>query len=196
MVEAMFERSPDYFKQFRKNFRFFLYKEKPKVGVDFPVDVVISIGLHSPVHDGLCNALKDCHYHVLAECFGESYKGQPKSYLLPCLYSTYALLIANSDEKEVCGEIFEKLDQAVQYNCETPNRNLKKLLPSICFSVQKCDKAVQVCSGLNQGTMQRLENVMLGPYGGQFLLISDIFQTGHGSLNVVPILTFSLNETV
>ena len=140
--------------------------------------------------------MKYYHYQVLAESFGERYKGQPKCYLLPCLCSTYALLIANSDEKEVSGEIFEKLDQAVQYNCETPNRNLKKLLPSICFSVQKCDKAVQVCSGLNQGTMQRLENVMLGPYGGQFLLISDIFQTGHGSLNVVPILTFSLNETV
>ena len=66
MVEAMFERSRDYFKQLRKNFRFFLYREKPKVGVNFPVDVVISIGLHSPVHDGLRNALKDCHYHVFA----------------------------------------------------------------------------------------------------------------------------------
>ena len=42
MVEAMFERSPDYFKQFRKNFRF-LFKEKPKAEVDFPLDVVISI---------------------------------------------------------------------------------------------------------------------------------------------------------
>ena len=196
MVEAMFERSPDYFKQFRKNFRFFLFKEKPKAGVDFPLDVVISIGLHSPVHDGLCNALPDNHYHVLAQCFGENYKGQPKSYLLPCLYSTYALLIANSDEKEICCEIFEKLDQAVQYNCDPPNRNPKKLLPSICFSVQKCDKAVQVSSGLSQGTIQRLENVMLGPYGGHFLLIADIFQTGHGSLNFVPVLTFSLNEIV
>ena len=55
-------------------------------------------------------------YHVLAQCFCENYKGQPKSYSLPCLYSTYALLIANSDEKEVCDEIFEKLDRAVQYN--------------------------------------------------------------------------------
>ena len=61
MVVAMFERSPDYFKQFRKNFRIFLFKEKPKAGVDFPLDVVISIGLHSPVHDGLCNALPDNH---------------------------------------------------------------------------------------------------------------------------------------
>ena len=140
--------------------------------MEFTIDVVISICLHY----GLCKALPDNHYHVLAECFGEKYKGQPKRYLFPCFYSTYALLIANSDEKEICGEIFEKLDQAVQYNCDPPNRNPKKLLPSICFSVQKCDKVAQVSSGLRQGTLQRLENVML--------------QTGHGLLNFVPVLTF------
>ena len=172
----MFERSPDYFRQFRKNFCFFLFKEKPKAGLDFPLDVVISIGLHSPVHGELCNALPDNHYHVLSQCFGENYKGQPKSYLLPCLYSTYALLIAISDEKEICDEIFEKLDHAIQYSCDPPNRNQKKLLLSICFSVQKCDKAVQVSSGLSQGTIQRLENVMLGPYTGHFLIIADIFK--------------------
>ena len=64
------------------------------------------------------------------------------------------------------------------------------------FFVQKCDKAVQVSSGLSQGTIQRLENVMLGPYVGYFLLIADIFQTGLRSLNFVPVLTFSLNENV
>ena len=62
------------------------------------------------------------------------------------------------------------------------------------FSVQKCDKAVQVSSGLGQGTIQRLENVFLGPYGGHFLLIADIFQSGHGSLTFERVLTFSLNE--
>ena len=95
--------------------------------MDFPSDVVVSFGLHSPEHDGFCNALPDNHYQVLARGFGENYKVQPKGYLLPSLYSTYALLIANSDEKEICGEIFEKLDQAVQNNCDSPIRNPKKL---------------------------------------------------------------------
>ena len=89
----MFERSQDLFKQFRKNFRFFLFREKPKLGVNFPTDMVMAFGLHSPAHDGFCNALTDNDYHVLAQCFGESQKGQTKSYLLPCLYTTYALLI-------------------------------------------------------------------------------------------------------
>ena len=55
---------------------------------------------------------------------------------------------------------------------------------------------MQVSSGLSQGAIQRLENVMLGPYGGHFLLTADIFQTGHGSPNFVPVLIFSLNENV
>ena len=83
MVEAMFERSPDYFKQFRKNFRFSLLREKPKLGVDFQSDMVLAFGLHSPTHDGFCNDLSHNHYHVLAQCFGESHKGQPKSCCCP-----------------------------------------------------------------------------------------------------------------
>ena len=46
MVEAMLERSPENFKQFRKNFRFFFFREKPKLGVDFQTDMVLAFGLH------------------------------------------------------------------------------------------------------------------------------------------------------
>ena len=111
----MFECFPGYFKHFRKSFRFFLSGE-PKHGIDFPIDMVIAFGLHSLAHDGPCNALTDNHYRVLATCFGESHKGQPKSYSLPCLYTTYALLISNSEGKEVFGELFQELHQAIHYN--------------------------------------------------------------------------------
>ena len=74
----MFERSTDYFRHFRKYLRVF-FKEKPKSDVDFSLVVVISIGLHSPVHGGPCNDLTDNHFHILAQCFGENFKGQPKS---------------------------------------------------------------------------------------------------------------------
>ena len=141
------------------------------------------------------------NYHVLAQCFRESHKVQPKSYLLPCLYTTYALLITNSDAKEVFEELFEKSDQAIHYNGDSQlqwsiagNKYLRKFLPSICFSGQKCDKAVQVQCGVTQTTMQCLENVMLCPYEGHLLIIADIFQTGHGSINFAPVLTFSRNE--
>ena len=107
-------------------------------------------------------------------------RGQQNSYLFPCLYTTYALIaliLSNSDEKEVNGEIFERLDQAIQYNGDfvTSSRNPKNDWPSVCLSVQKSDKAVQVNSGLSQTTMQSWESVMLGHYGGQLLLIADFF---------------------
>ena len=162
--------------------------------------MVLAFVLHSPAHDGVCNALTDNHYHVLAQCSRESHKGQPKYYLLPCLYTTYALLKSNSHEKEVFGERFEKLDQILHYNGDLQvlagNKNPRNYLPSICFSVQKCDEAVQVSCRLSQTTMQRLETVMLGPYGGHLLIIADIFQTGHRSVNFPPVLTFSLNENL
>ena len=75
-------------------------------------------------------------------------------------------------------------------------KNPRKFSPSICFSVEKCDKAIQVNCGLSQATMQRLETVMLGPYAGHLLIIADIFQTAHGSVNFAPVLTFSLDENL
>ena len=108
--------------------------------------------------------------------------------------------MSNSDEKEVFGEMFEKLDQARHYNGDLQslagNKNPRRCLPSICFSAQKCDKVVQVSYRLSQTTMQPLETVMLGPYGGHFLIIAYIFQTCHGSINFPPVLTFSLNENL
>ena len=103
-------------------------------------------------------------------------------------------LMSNSDEKEVFGEMLDKLDQALYYNGDLQslagNENPREYLPSICFSVQKCDKAVQVSCGLSQTTKQRLETVILGHCGGLLLMIANISQTGHGSVNFPPVRTF------
>ena len=37
MVEAMFERSPNYFKQFQKQFKFLIVEEKPTFSIGFSV---------------------------------------------------------------------------------------------------------------------------------------------------------------
>ena len=59
MVEAMYERSPGYFKQFQKNFRFFITEEKPKS----TFAKVSAICMHT---DSLfCGVLPANHYHVL-----------------------------------------------------------------------------------------------------------------------------------
>ena len=49
MEEAMFKRSTDYFEKFRKNFCF-LFKGKPKLGIEFPNDMVLAY-IHSHMMD-------------------------------------------------------------------------------------------------------------------------------------------------
>ena len=39
---------------------------------------------------------------------------QYERYLLPCVYTTYALLKSNSDENDVFDEFFQEWDQAIQ----------------------------------------------------------------------------------
>ena len=89
------------------------------------------------------------------------------------------------------GEVFEKLDHAITYNddvnANSGLKNLKRLLPSICFSVQKANKAVQVNSGLTQTTLERLEKSLHGPCGGYLYSIIDIIHSGCGYINDSPI---------
>ena len=65
----------------------------------------------------------------------------------------------------------------------------QRFYPPVWYAVQFSDKTLQVSSWLNRSKMQRLENVMLGPYGGDLLIIA-IFQTDHGSVVFAPVLTF------
>ena len=59
MVKAMYERSPGYFKQFQKKFRFFNTEEKPKS----TFAKVSAICMHT---DSLfCRVLPTNRYHVL-----------------------------------------------------------------------------------------------------------------------------------
>ena len=190
----MFERSPGFLQQFR----FIFFREKPKLGIDFPNDVVWAFGFHSLAHDGFCNVHTDNHHHVLAQYFGESHEGQPKSCLLPSFYTTSSLLRSNRDKK-VSGELLEKLDQAIiHYNGDlhstTGSKYARKFLQFVFLC--KSDKAVQVNCGLSQAITQRLETIMLGPYGGLLVIIAGIFEIGHGSVIFAPVLTFSLNKNL
>ena len=121
---------------------------------NFPNDLLLAFVLYSLAHDGVCNAFTDKHYHLLALCSRESHRRETKSYSLPCLYTNYGLLKSNSHETKVFGELFKKSDQAISYNGDlqsiAENKNPRKFLPSIYFSVQKCDKVVQANCGLSQ----------------------------------------------
>ena len=59
MVDAMSESSPGYFKQFQKNFRFFISEEKPKS----TFAKVSAICMH--IDSLYCGVLPANHFHVL-----------------------------------------------------------------------------------------------------------------------------------
>ena len=85
MVEAMYERSPAYFKQFQKNFRFFVSEEKPSSM--FARNYAVCMHFEN----GYCELLPSNHYHVLFDVSDVSTEilKRNKLYAVPCLYATF-----------------------------------------------------------------------------------------------------------
>ena len=67
MVEAMYEQSPDYFKQFRKNYKFLILNHEPNFS-GFATKAMFAVSSHSNKLD-FCNHSIDNekHYQVLVE---------------------------------------------------------------------------------------------------------------------------------
>ena len=85
MLEAMYERSPAYFKQFQKNFRFFVSEEKPSSM--FARNYAVCMHFEN----GYCELLPSNHYHVLFDVSDVSTEilKRNKLYAVPCLYTTF-----------------------------------------------------------------------------------------------------------
>ena len=64
MVEAKHEQHPDYFKQHRKNFRYLVLENEPRIGLDIPSGSNYAFGIHASTSDHLCGFDKPSHYHV------------------------------------------------------------------------------------------------------------------------------------
>ena len=87
MVEAKHEQHPDFFKH-RKNFRYVVLEKEPKIGHDIPSGPNYAFGVHSSTSDYLCGFEKQPHYHVFLSAI-------PIIEKVPCLYSTFCLLLAD-----------------------------------------------------------------------------------------------------
>ena len=72
----LFERSPNHFEQFRKTFRFFFW-EKPKLGIDFPNEMVLVLAYIQSQMMDFATHLRTTIMTFL-QCFRESHN--PKSY--------------------------------------------------------------------------------------------------------------------
>ena len=205
MVEAMYERSPGYFKQFQNNFRFFITEEKPKS----TFAKVSAICMHT---DSLfCGVLPANHYHVLFDVsdFTTDFLKKTKLCSVPCLFTTFNCLFSNGKDLETIGTVFEKLKLAVEYNGLTlqtkgDTTNIQKRLPNLVNgvgcktlrtvgstafktlenSVEKKSNQQLQTDRLSTETLKRFEKILHGPHSGAFCQIMDIFVSGYGKLDI------------
>ena len=115
MVEAIYERSSDFFRKFQKRFLFFILEEEP--ALDTSQFSTFAYSFHEEPSE-FCK--KVCpHYHLLIE--KQNVKECPQlsslsSSNVPCLFTCFKILFQDILSK-VCshGEIFVKLKESVIY---------------------------------------------------------------------------------
>ena len=95
MVEAMFKRSPNCFKQFQKQFMFLFADEKPNLTASNNYAVC-------PHFESEFCQLPTNHFHVLIESAIDVETMKPiKTFAVPCLFTTFRHLFSTSTSLEL-----------------------------------------------------------------------------------------------
>ena len=113
MVEAMFERSPSYFKQFQKQFKFLVINEKSNLSS------VKTFAVCSHFDSAFCQLTTTTtkstnHFHVLIDTseaatpYDDIFK-QNKPFPVSCLFTTFRYLFSSATDLETKGDVFFKL---------------------------------------------------------------------------------------
>lgn len=205
----MYEKSPDYFKQFQKTIVYFTSESVPDFIYSFNS---YAYGFHTENSKDFCYVANTNHYHIMLDLNSGSNKEIPIPVLsIPCIYTTFKSLIATSSKRIFQGEIFSKLQSAVLYNAKTPEKTsinvIRKRLPQNpvpCKSptketkfIEKPSKCVAVQTDqLLTTTLERFQNLLTGPRCAELLMIMDIMGSGYGSLKTNSTnncVNFSLN---
>ena len=90
----MVERTPEYFSQFAKQYRYFICQSQPIF--DHTVTKKFANSVH--MNDDFCK-VPGFHYHVIASTyqFPDSFKSTAsKPFSIPCLFTCFKLLIKNN----------------------------------------------------------------------------------------------------
>ena len=214
MVEAMYERSPSYFKQFQKQFKFKIVDQKPT-----DITSLNNYAVCPHFESDFCQIATN-HFHLLIDSSTDiGCTKQNKSFAVPCLFTTFKHLFSNSSKLETNGEVFTKLKLAVDFTDKTgekidpatvhkrlPNSNTAKMLTTTKTTATKttgiAQKTIyntisaetgheqtqtdQICTE----TLKRVENILSGPHSGAFCKVMDIFVSGYGKLDIDSELLF------
>ena len=201
MVEAMYERSPAYFKQFRKNFRFFVSEEKPSSM--FAKNYAVCMHYEN----GYCEVLPSNHYHALFDVSDVSTEilKQNKLYTVPCLYTTFNFFFKWSHSGDNWRD-FRKTQTScgIQWFSTVDKRRsagIQKRLPNLINALSRnhgqngfvgyksLDNAERTLNQqlktnrISTETLKRFENFLHGSHSA-FCQILDIFVSGYEKLDI------------
>ena len=128
MVEAMFERSPNYSKQFQKQFKFLIVEEKST----FSIGHCYVVCAH--FDSEFCN-LVSSHYHVLIDTttFENETLKRFQSFPVPCVYTALKFLFWTAPNLETNGDVFSMPKLAIEFNSsaeKTDSQSVRKRLPA------------------------------------------------------------------
>ena len=212
MVEAMYERSPHYFKQFPKQFKFQIVEEKPTLSNTN----VYAVCAH---FDSEFCGLVTNHYHVLLDTttFKKETLKRNQNFPVPCIFTTFKFLFSTATTLETNGDVFTELELAIDFNSSADkfdSQTVRKRLPAFaCHNNVKNSNAKQVNMNqkpsakmpvvaqktiynarlpsnqnltdfVNSETIRRVENILSGPHSGALCQIMDIFVSGYRKLNI------------
>ena len=196
MVEALVERTPEYFRQFSKQYRFFTCRSEPIF--DHTVTKNFAYSLH--MNEDFCK-VPGSHYHVIAsnDQLPKSFKSTAsKPFIILCLFNCFKLLIkSNITDTVFRGEIMNKIDEVVNYNEQHQLNfaNSKRKLPNVdCVftnSVQTQTNFLPTC------TIDRFYSIYNGGLYGELSKILDILNSDYGCLNVdnsLILINFSIES--
>ena len=164
MVQAIYEQSPDYFKQFRKNYKFFILNNEPNFS-GFASNANFAVSSHSNKLDFCNHSIDNEKQYLLVESTKESTgllnKMTSKAFVVPCLLSTFKYLILGCSNYKLSGPLMEKLKIAVNYNSinslDISGVPVRRRLPQVCFGSQT--KSVQTQTDMiTNVTIERFSN--------------------------------------
>ena len=214
MVEAMYERSPSYFKQFEKQLRFKIVDQKPT-----DITSLINYAVCPHFESEFCQIATN-HFHLLIDSSTDiGSTKQNKSFAVPCLFTTFKHLFSNSSKLETNGDVYTKLKLAVDFNDKTGEKidpaTVHKRLPfsttakmltttktlatkTTGIAQKTIHNTISAATGHEQTqtdqicteTLKRVENILIGPHSGAFCKVMDIFVSGYGKLDIDSELVF------
>ena len=172
----MFERSPNYFKQFQKQFKFLIADEKPNLTASHNYAVCLHF------ESEFCQ-LPTNHFHVLIESAIDVETMKPiKIFAVPCLFTSFRHLFSTPTSLEFKGDTFSKLQLAVDFNNKSGEKmdtaRVSKRLPPLATAATKLSKSTAVASGISK-TLARSTSIVPQKNNSQFCIFYNFFENSN-----------------